>query len=173
MWNFSWHEQKFLFIFSFFIFCLLDFVLSSVVIQQSVNPLIKHEGEEARLDCYHGDNDYPYMFWYQHKSLAGQRAMELIGKLHYENSNLEENFDARFNITGHSKRRAQLVISNIKLTDSAEYFCAASKHSASIPLAPLTKSWWLTASNRHLHQNFYTWELKVCLHTVSVCALRG
>ncbi|KAG8013116.1 hypothetical protein GBF38_021331 [Nibea albiflora] len=99
-------------------------VLSSVVIQQSVNPLIKHEGEEARLDCYHGDNDYPYMFWYQHKSVAGQRAMELIGRLHYENPTLEKNF-AHFNITGHSKRRAQLVISNIKPTDTAEYFCAA------------------------------------------------
>lgn len=97
------------------------------MIQQTPEkPLIKHEKEEASLGCYHGDNNYPYMLWYQHKSAAGgQRAMELIGLLHYEKPNLETNFEARFNITGHSKGRAQLVISNINPTDSAEYFCAA------------------------------------------------
>lgn len=110
------------------------------MIQQSVNLLIKPE-EEAHLDCYHGDNNYPYMLWYRHKSAAGgPRAMELIGLLHYEKPNLEKNFEARFNMTGHSKKRAQLVISNINPTDGAEYFCAASQHSVSTPLAPLQKA---------------------------------
>ncbi|KAK9533969.1 hypothetical protein VZT92_009048 [Zoarces viviparus] len=76
------------------------------------------------------------MLWYRHRSAA----MELIGLLHYENSNLEKNFEARFNITGHSKGRAQLVVSNTNPADSAEYFCAASQHSGSTPLAPLQKA---------------------------------
>lgn len=99
----------------------------SLFIQQSpANLLIKLDQEEAHLDCYHGDNNYPYMLWYQYKSRAGiQRSMDLIGLLHYENANLEKNFETDVNITGHSKGRAQLVISNMKAADTAEYFCAA------------------------------------------------
>uniref|UniRef100_A0A3Q3WTT9 Ig-like domain-containing protein n=1 Tax=Mola mola TaxID=94237 RepID=A0A3Q3WTT9_MOLML len=74
----------------------------------------------TRLDCYHGNDDYPYMLW----------AVELIGYHYYENANIEKNFEARFTTTGQSKGRAWLVISNITSTDSAEYFCAASQHSA-------------------------------------------
>ena len=51
--------------------------------------------------------------------------MELIGQLQYENPTMEKNFEARFKLTGHSQRQAQLVISNITSTDSAKYFCAA------------------------------------------------
>lgn len=115
---------------------------SSLIIQQSANVQIKPE-EEAHLECYHGDNNYPYMLWYQHKSVAeGQRAMELVGQLHYESANLEKNFEAHFNITGHSKGRAQLVISNINPTDSAVYFCAARMAQCYISFGLVTKSWW-------------------------------
>lgn len=124
-----------------FPFCSPDFISSSLTIEQSANVLIKPEQEEARLDCYHGNDDYPYMLWYRHKSAAGgQRAMELIGYHHYENANIEKNFEARFTTTGQSKGRAWLVISNITSTDSAEYFCAASQHSASTLLVSSQKA---------------------------------
>lgn len=131
---------------------LPDFVLSSLIIQQlPTNILIEPEENEVRIECYHGDNNYPYMLWYQHKSAGGQRVMDLIGLLHYENPNLEKDFNTRFSITGHSKQKAHLVISNIKPTDSAEYFCAASQHSVSVALAALQKAggFWFT----HLHQS--------------------
>lgn len=102
------------------------------MIQQSpANLLVKPEQVEVRLNCYHGDNNYPYMLWYQYKSAAGggQRAMDLIGLLHYEKPNLEKNFEVHFNMTGHSKGKAQLVISNINPADTAVYFCAAREHS--------------------------------------------
>ncbi|KAG7220808.1 hypothetical protein INR49_017799 [Caranx melampygus] len=123
-------------------FFLTDIVLSSPVIQQSPeNLLIKSGQDETRLGCYHGNNDYPYMLWYQYKSVAGgQRAMKLIGLLHYEKENIEKDSAGRFNITGHSKGRAQLVISNINQDDTAEYFCAASKHSVATPLVALQKA---------------------------------
>ncbi|KAG7220801.1 hypothetical protein INR49_031458 [Caranx melampygus] len=119
-----------------------NIVLSSPVIQQSPeNLLIKSGQDETRLGCYHGNNDYPYMLWYQYKSVAGgQRAMKLIGLLHYEKENIEKDSAGRFNITGHSKGRAQLVISNINQDDTAEYFCAASKHSVATPLVALQKA---------------------------------
>lgn len=115
---------------------------SSLIIQQSpVNLLANPKQKEARLDCYHGDNNYPYMLWYRFKSTAGgQRSMEQIGALHYEKPNFEKNFETRFNITGHSKSKAQLVISDLTQTDSAVYFCAARKHSVSTLVAPLQKA---------------------------------
>ncbi|KAL7380932.1 hypothetical protein ABVT39_026226 [Epinephelus coioides] len=91
------HMRKFkMFVILFLSLSLLtDIVLSLPTIKQSP-PLIKPEQEEARLDCYHGDNDYPYMLWYQHKSAAGrQRDMELIGLLYYERPTLEKNFETR------------------------------------------------------------------------------
>lgn len=101
-------------------------MVSSLLIKQPLNLLIKPEETEARLDCHHGDSSYPYMLWYQHKSAAGGRGtMELIGLLQYDKPTMEKNFEARFTITGHSKGQAQLVISNITSTDSAKYFCAA------------------------------------------------
>lgn len=106
--------------------CLPDIVLSLFIQQSPASLLINLDQKETRLDCYHGDNNYPYMLWYQYKPAAGmQRTMSLIGLLHYENANLEKNFETDFNITGHSKGRAQLVISNIGAAHTAEYFCAA------------------------------------------------
>lgn len=66
--------------------------------------------------------------------------MELIGWLHYKNPNLEPNFEARFSLKGHSKEKAWLEISASNQTDSAEYFCAASQHSASTHLAASQKA---------------------------------
>ncbi|KAJ7988772.1 hypothetical protein DPEC_G00312680 [Dallia pectoralis] len=84
------------------------------------------EHKEARLDCFHGDNSYPYMLWYQQQDTSEQKTMELIGYLHYENPTMEKKFEPRFTLTGHSKANATLVISNIRLSDSAVYYCAAS-----------------------------------------------
>nr|XP_046165602.1 M1-specific T cell receptor beta chain-like [Oncorhynchus gorbuscha] len=94
---------------------------SSLLIRQTPQHLLRRttEHREAHLDCHHGDNDYPYMLWYQQKDKGGQKTMELIGTLHYTNPTLEKNYETRFNLTGHSKAKA-----------SAVYYCAASQHSA-------------------------------------------
>ncbi|KAG7239889.1 hypothetical protein INR49_028303, partial [Caranx melampygus] len=104
---------------------------SSLVIKQTPeNHLVNSGQAETHLECYHGDSSYPYVLWYQHKSPAGgQRTMELIGWIQYDKPLFEKSFEGRFNITGHATSKVQLVISNIKPEDSAEYFCAASQHS--------------------------------------------
>ncbi len=89
------------------------------------------EEKEAKLFCRHGDNDYPYMYWYQQKSNGG--SLELIGMLSYATASQEDKFKPRFNITGHAKEDASLLISSISVEDSAVYFCAASEHSHTIP----------------------------------------
>lgn len=110
------------------------------MINQSANLLIR-TGKEAQLECYHGDDNYPYMYWYQHRQAAGgRRVMELIGWLQYDSPNLQTNFESRFSLKGQSKGKAWLEISDTNQTDSAEYFCAASQHSASNHLASSQKA---------------------------------
>lgn len=124
-----------------FVFCPLDCALSSLVIQQTpLNLLIKPEQQQAQIECYHGESGYTYMYWYQHKSAAGgQRTMALIGRLEYGAPTLEKTFKSKFNITGHATAKAQLEISNVNPADTAQYFCAASRHSVSTPLPALQK----------------------------------
>uniref|UniRef100_A0A3Q2QIJ0 Ig-like domain-containing protein n=1 Tax=Fundulus heteroclitus TaxID=8078 RepID=A0A3Q2QIJ0_FUNHE len=88
------------------------------VIQQTPASILIKSGEVARLHCYHGDDSYPYMLWYQ-SAAGGRQTMDLIGLLHYENQNREKGFENRFNMTGHSKADP---------SHSAVYFCAASTH---------------------------------------------
>ncbi|KAL0170903.1 hypothetical protein M9458_035499, partial [Cirrhinus mrigala] len=85
--------------------------------------LRKVEEKEAKLSCRHGDNDYPYLYWYQQKNSGG--SLELIGMLSYDADSEEDKFKPRFDITGHAKEDAFLHISNITAEDSAVYFCAA------------------------------------------------
>lgn len=118
----------------------LGFASPSLMIKQSANLLVRI-GKEARLECFHGDDNYAYMYWYQHRqAVGGRRVMELIGWLQYDSPNLQTNFESRFSLKGHSKEKAWLEISDTNLTDSAEYFCAASQHSASTHLAPSQKA---------------------------------
>lgn len=124
----------------FFFSCPLGFALPSLMIKQFSNVLVKI-GKEARLECFHGDDNYPYMYWYQHRQAAGgRRVMELIGWLQYDSANLETNFKSRFSLKGQSKGKAWLEISDTNQADSAEYFCAASRHSASTDLASSQKA---------------------------------
>lgn len=105
------------------------------MIKQSANLLIR-KGKDAGLECFHGDDSYPYMYWYQLRQAAGgRRVMELIGWLQYDSPNVQTKFESRFRLKGHSKEKAWLEISDTNQTDSAEYFCAASLHSASTHLA--------------------------------------
>jgi len=106
-------------------------VVCSLVIQQSPKHLLQSvEEKEANLSCHHGDNDYPYLYWYQQK--INSASLDLIGMLSYEAPSPEDKFKSRFTISGHAKKDAFLIISSISAEDSAVYFCAASAHSCTI-----------------------------------------
>lgn len=123
------------------------------MIQQTPEIFFTLAGQEVILRCYHGDDDYPYMLWYQFKAAAGdQPAMELIGLLSYENPNVERGFRGRFKFTGDARSKAQLRISNVNASDTAEYFCAARRHGGSILPDSFTKSWCAETSKMQLHQ---------------------
>ncbi|KAF5887332.1 Ig heavy chain V region, partial [Clarias magur] len=98
--------------------------ISSLNIQQTPEHLfISPEQRKANLSCRHGDTNYNYMYWYQQKA-AGDH-IQLIGMLQYGAVTPEEKFKSRFNISGHAKADAFLLISSVTPEDSAVYFCAA------------------------------------------------
>ncbi|CAG5866801.1 unnamed protein product, partial [Menidia menidia] len=105
-----------------------NIVLSSPVVQQSPVSLLLKPEQEASLECYHGDSNFPYMLWYK-SAAGGQRTMDLIGYLYNEIPNPEQTYKNRFAMTGNSKAKGQLVIANVTLSETAEYFCAARLHS--------------------------------------------
>ncbi|MED6281048.1 hypothetical protein CHARACLAT_017273 [Characodon lateralis] len=107
-----------------FLSLFADIIASPPVIQQTPAAILIKSGQVALLHCYHGDNSYPYMLWYQ-SAAGGRHTMDLIGLLHYETQTPEKSFENRFNMTGHSKGKAQMIISDTKPEDTAEYFCAA------------------------------------------------
>uniref|UniRef100_A0AAY5EXV4 Ig-like domain-containing protein n=1 Tax=Electrophorus electricus TaxID=8005 RepID=A0AAY5EXV4_ELEEL len=132
-------------------------LLSTLSIQQSPPHVLQRPDQrEAKLGCSHGDSNYPYMYWYQQKS----GSLMLIGMLHYERAAPEDNFKARFDITGHSKSKAFLVISNITSLDSGVYFCAASRHSHTPPISPHQKlyilpTWLMSQKTKWQSQKTY------------------
>ncbi|MGH0171943.1 UNVERIFIED_CONTAM: hypothetical protein FKN15_062187 [Acipenser sinensis] len=73
-----------------FLLCLPD--LNGINIVQSPPSLFESPGHSAELQCYHGDNNYPYMYWYQQTSKG---ALELIGYLQNAAIVPEEKFKLR------------------------------------------------------------------------------
>ncbi|CAL8274285.1 unnamed protein product [Merluccius merluccius] len=94
-------------------YCAAKFVLSSLVIHQSPAHLLltAQDHGDVSLHCNHGDTNYPYMFWYQHKTVKGGH-MVLVGMIyHNSDAQLESDFKARFGITGDAKADVKLTIS--------------------------------------------------------------
>ncbi|RVE57549.1 hypothetical protein OJAV_G00217330 [Oryzias javanicus] len=115
--------------------CLLlaavaDLALPALVVKQTPEIVFTRPGLEVVLNCYHGDDDYPYMLWYRSRT-AGRRAMELIGLLSYDKPSVEEDFQRGFQLTGDASGEARLRISGVNATDAAEYSCAARRHGGS------------------------------------------
>ncbi|MGH0141945.1 UNVERIFIED_CONTAM: hypothetical protein FKN15_074681 [Acipenser sinensis] len=120
-------------VFTALLLCLPD-SSDGIIIVQSPPSLFESPGHSAELQCYHDDNNYPYMYWYQQTSKG---ALELIGYLQNAAIVPEEKFKLRFNLSGDARKAGSVTIPRVRAEDSAVYFCAASIHSAADHLSPL------------------------------------
>ncbi|CAL8302108.1 unnamed protein product [Boreogadus saida] len=109
-----------------------EFVLSSLDINQSPRHLLTaRDLGNVTLHCRHGDSDYPYVFWFQHRTVQGtgrHMVMVMVGRIYHNTAQMELGFNARFGITGDAKADVNLTISQVHQSDTAQYFCAASMH---------------------------------------------
>lgn len=95
-------------------------------VAQSPGALIKHPGEEVRIDCNHSNTDFDMIQWY--KQSAGESDMLLVGYVRFNFPVLEAPFKDSYNVSGNGGSRACLHIPKPGVPeDGAVYFCAASR----------------------------------------------
>ncbi|XP_060788807.1 uncharacterized protein LOC132893681 [Neoarius graeffei] len=109
-----------------------------VTIQQTPSILVD-ETKTITINCSHDDNSLDSMYWYQQNR---QTVMALIGYTYTALSDpkYEDEFKDQFKIIREDTLTGRLTISNLRQSDSAVYYCAASQHSAAHLHNSLTKT---------------------------------
>ncbi|MBN3323119.1 HVM05 protein, partial [Atractosteus spatula] len=102
---------------------------TSITVLQAPLALLRRPGASIELSCSHDDSSYDTMYWYQQENTG--KPVTLIGYLYYKQITIESGFAEKFNITGDAKKKGLFQSSAVTTEDSAVYFCAVSKHSAS------------------------------------------
>lgn len=97
------------------------------------------EKSSIAITCTHDDSGLYNMYWYQQKSFS---IMALIGYTIGASGDpkYEEGFEKRFTQSREGTLKGNLTILNLHQSDSAVYFCAASKHNAAHLNNSLTKT---------------------------------
>lgn len=90
--------------------------------------IFKEQDIEAEISCRHDDSNLDVMLWYQ--QLHNSKSLSLIGYSYGKaEPAYEPEFQKRFTMTRDETVTGALKISNLSLSDSAVYYCAAKRHS--------------------------------------------
>ncbi len=90
---------------------------------QTPEDLLKKQDESAVITCTHKIQSYNQILWY--KQSQDSLGLKLMGNLYYEKPNEEPEFKNKIKLEGEAQTHGNLTISNLTVTDSAVYFCAA------------------------------------------------
>uniref|UniRef100_A0A3Q3N3K8 Ig-like domain-containing protein n=1 Tax=Labrus bergylta TaxID=56723 RepID=A0A3Q3N3K8_9LABR len=107
-----------------------------------------NESVTGEIKCSHNITNYDRILWYKQDA---HRALKLLGVLNVQHVNLEPDVKGKINFDGDGREKSSLSVSNLSLTDSGVYFCAASRHSAADLCAVSTRTpLSLSADSQHV-----------------------
>ncbi len=107
-------------------------------VQQSPSNLIKSEKDTAELVCEHSIATYTIILWY--KQTQTNRGFTLLGYIWNKNYFPEDDFSKNIKLDGDGTKNGSLKILQLEASDSAMYYCAASKHSVMSSRATIQKA---------------------------------
>lgn len=97
----------------------------------SQNPpfIIKRTGESVvgGISCSHKIQNYDAILWYKQDE---HKALKLLGLLNVKTPYPEDDVKGKISFDGEGSKQSSFSISDLALSDSGVYFCAASRHSA-------------------------------------------
>lgn len=79
---------------------------------------------DSEIKCSHKIPNYDIILWYKQEK---NKALNLLGYLNLDFVNLEDDVKGKINFIGDGRKDSSLVVSDLKLSDSAVYFCAAKR----------------------------------------------
>uniref|UniRef100_A0A8C6KXK5 Ig-like domain-containing protein n=1 Tax=Nothobranchius furzeri TaxID=105023 RepID=A0A8C6KXK5_NOTFU len=80
------------------------------------------ESVTSEIKCSHQITNYDLILWYKQDE---NKALLLLGYLNLHFVTLEDDMKGKIDLTGDGRKESSLVVSDLKLNDSAVYFCAA------------------------------------------------
>ena len=100
--------------------------MASVEFKQPSSKFSVEGTKELDITCSHDDSNLETMLWYQHQQSS--QTMSLIGyTVLMSDPTYEDQFkESRFQIKREDTLKGSLIIHEVKASDSAVYFCAAS-----------------------------------------------
>uniref|UniRef100_A0A3Q3C153 Ig-like domain-containing protein n=1 Tax=Haplochromis burtoni TaxID=8153 RepID=A0A3Q3C153_HAPBU len=84
------------------------------------------ESVESEIKCSHSIPGYQVILWYKQDEKG---VLQFLGYLNLELTKTEKDGKGKISFDGDGQKYSNLAISDVSVTDSAVYFCAASQHS--------------------------------------------
>ncbi|XP_025756607.1 immunoglobulin lambda-1 light chain isoform X1 [Oreochromis niloticus] len=99
-------------------------VSSTYTVLQTPPSIIKKVGQSvsSQIHCSHNVSIFDRILWYKQDE---HRALKFLGYLNGEYPYPEDDVKGKISFDGNARKHSNLTISNVSVTDSAVYFCAA------------------------------------------------
>ncbi len=123
-----------------------------VTVQQNPTSILANKNKTVVIKCSHNDNNMDYMQWYQQKDTAMALIVFSYGATDGDPKS-EDEFKDRFKLERKETLNGVLKISDLRLSDSAVYYCAVSMHSAVVFITCLTKNQTTRQTGNAIHTN--------------------